>query len=99
MSKSGPKCTVCAHRERAPVDMAIARGVSVSAIARRYRLGTDAIYRHARNHLPPQLRAKLIAGPSIEGVDLDNLKETEIAIAAREPDCHKAPPIRFARHR
>jgi hypothetical protein len=27
--------------------------------------------------LPPQLRAKLLAGPSIEGVDLDKLRENE----------------------
>ena len=27
--------------------------------------------------MPPQLRAKLIAGPSIEGVDLDKLRERE----------------------
>jgi hypothetical protein len=35
------------------------------------------LYRHSANHLPPQLRATLIAGPSIEGVDLDRLKEAE----------------------
>jgi hypothetical protein len=77
MSKSGPKCTVCQHREHAAIDLAVARGVSVTALARRYKVGTDAIYRHSRNHLPPQLRAALIAGPSIEGVDLDKLKDTE----------------------
>jgi hypothetical protein len=71
------RCTICAHREHAGIDLALARGVSVTAIARRYKLGTDSIYRHSRNHLPVQLRAKLIAGPSIEGVDLDKLRETE----------------------
>jgi hypothetical protein len=35
------------------------------------------LYRHSANHLPPQLRAKLIAGPSVEGVDLDRLREAE----------------------
>jgi hypothetical protein len=77
MSKTGPRCTVCAHREHAGIDLALARGVSAYALAKRYDLGHDALYRHARNHLPPQLRAKLIAGPSIEGVDLDRLRETE----------------------
>jgi hypothetical protein len=71
------RCTICAHREHAGIDLALARGVSVTAIARRYKLGTDSIYRHSRAHLPPQLRAALIAGPDIEGLDLDRLRENE----------------------
>jgi hypothetical protein len=35
-----------------------------------------AVHRHSSNHLPPQLRAKLIAGPDLD-IDLDRLKETE----------------------
>jgi hypothetical protein len=76
MKRSGPKCKVCSHREHAAIDLAIARGVSVTALARRYKVGTDAIYRHGRNHLPPQLRATLIAGPDLN-IDLDKLRETE----------------------
>lgn len=73
----GVKCTVCKHRERAALDLALARGVSVKALSRRYKLGTDSIYRHANKHLPPQLRAKLVCGPDIEGVDLEHLRSTE----------------------
>lgn len=71
------QCTVCNHREHAAIDLALARGVSVRALSRRYHVSTDSLYRHSARHLPPQLRAKLIAGPSIEGVDLDRLRETE----------------------
>jgi hypothetical protein len=39
-------------------------------------VSTDSLYRHAKNHFPPQLRAKLIAGPDID-LDLDRLHETE----------------------
>jgi hypothetical protein len=60
------KCNCCSHRERPAIDLAIARDVSVSALSRRYDMSTDSLYRHAKNHLPPQLRAKLIAGPDIE---------------------------------
>lgn len=77
VTKAGQKCTVCKHRERAAIDLALARGVSVTALSRRYKVSTDSLYRHSNNHLPPQLRAKLIAGPSLEGVDLDALRETE----------------------
>lgn len=80
MSRPGSgerQCTVCRHRERAAIDLALSRGVSAYALAKRYRLGTDAIYRHAKRHLTAQLRASLLAGPSIKGLDLDKLKETE----------------------
>jgi hypothetical protein len=77
MAKRGPACTVCSHRERAQIDTALARGVAAPAIARRFKLGTDSIYRHSWKHLPPQLRATLLAGPDLEGIDLDKLKETE----------------------
>lgn len=76
MSKIGRQCTVCQHRERAGIDLALARGVSVRALASRYKLGRDALYRHQKNHLPPQLRASLIAGPDLD-IDLDKLRETE----------------------
>jgi hypothetical protein len=67
MAKRPSKCTVCSHREHAAIDLGLARGVSVRALAKRYRLGSDSIYRHSRAHLPPQLRATLIAGPSTTG--------------------------------
>jgi hypothetical protein len=76
MAKYGRRCTCCQHRERAGIDLALARGVSVRALASRYKLGRDAIYRHQKNHLPPQLRASLIAGPDLS-IDLDKLRETE----------------------
>lgn len=77
MGSRGPECSVCSHRERAALDLALARGVSMGALERRYGVGNDALYRHRKNHLPAQLRAKLIAGPSLEGVDLDSLREQE----------------------
>lgn len=71
------RCHVCASREHAALDLALARGVSPRALARRYKIGIDAIYRHSKNHMPPQLRARLVCGPSIENVDLDRLREAE----------------------
>jgi hypothetical protein len=69
-------CTVCGHRELAGINLGLARGVSVRALASRYQLHSDALYRHRTNHLPPQLRASLIAGPDLD-IDLDKLRETE----------------------
>jgi hypothetical protein len=76
MSKRGKTCKTCAHRERPAIDLALSRGVSPNAVARRYKLGPDSVYRHARNHLPPQLRAKLIVGPDLD-IDLDKLRSNE----------------------
>jgi hypothetical protein len=72
----GSKCTICGHRERAAIDLALARGVSVTAIARRYKISTDSCYRHRSAHLPAQLRAQLVAGPDTE-IDLEALKAKE----------------------
>lgn len=77
MGMKGHRCNCCTHRERAAIDLALARGVSTYALEKRYGVSHDSLGRHARHHLPPQLRAKLIAGPDIDGVDLDRLRETE----------------------
>lgn len=76
-SQQATQCTICRHRERAGIDHALACGVSMYALAKRYKVGSDSLYRHRKRHMPPQLKASLLAGPSIEGVDLDKLKERE----------------------
>lgn len=48
----------------------------VRALARRYSIGADSLYRHAKAHLPAQLKASLIAGPDLS-IDLDRLRENE----------------------
>jgi hypothetical protein len=76
MASKTPRCSTCRHREHAAIDLALARGVAVRALARRYGLSIDSLYRHAKAHLPPQLRAQLVAGPDL-AVDLDRLRENE----------------------
>jgi transposase-like protein len=71
-----PQCTACRHRERAAIDLALARGVAVSALVRRYGISTDILYRHRKSHIPPQLKAKLLAGPDCD-IDLSRLRESE----------------------
>jgi hypothetical protein len=73
---AGRQCNVCNHRELAGINLALARGVSIRALAKRFALHRDSLYRHSKNHLPPQLRASLIAGPDLD-IDLDRLRETE----------------------
>jgi transposase-like protein len=70
------QCRTCQHREAGAIDLALARGVSVTALSRRYGIHTDALYRHRAAHLTPALRAKLLQGPDTD-IDLDRLRETE----------------------
>jgi hypothetical protein len=77
MGKPGPKCSVCQHRERAAIDLALARGVSAKALAKRSGLSKDALSRHSRAHLTAPMRAKLLAGPDLADIDLPRLRETE----------------------
>ena len=61
MGKPGNKCPVCSHRDLAAINLGLARGVSCPALAKRFELSKDALNRHARAHLTPQMRARLIA--------------------------------------
>jgi hypothetical protein len=71
-----PRCTICRHRERPAIDLALARGITAKAVAKRYDIGIHALYRHRKDHLTPAVKARLLAGPDTE-LDLENLKETE----------------------
>jgi hypothetical protein len=70
------RSTIAEHRERAAIELAIARGVSYRSVAKRYGVSVDAVGRHAREHMPPQLRARLITGPDLD-IDLNQLREAE----------------------
>jgi hypothetical protein len=74
----GQRCRVCSHKHVDLINLALARGVSVLAVSRKRGVSVDSLYRHVRNgHLPPQLRASLVAGPVATEADLDKLKEDE----------------------
>ena len=56
---AGRKCQVCTHPERPNIERAIATGVSRRSIGERYKVPPDAVWRHGRNHLTPELRAAI----------------------------------------
>lgn len=66
MSRKGEpnrKCTICGHARRYEIELAIVSGVSRRAIGKKYSVSADAVWRHAHNHVPPERRAELVAGP------------------------------------
>jgi len=55
----GPRCTICNHSARPQIDLATATGQPKRAVARRFGVSRDALWRHARAHLTTEMRAAL----------------------------------------
>jgi len=55
----GPRCTICNHPARPQIDLAIATGVAKRAVAERFGLSRDAVWRHGQTHLTAEMRAAL----------------------------------------
>ena len=55
----GRRCTICNHPTRPQIDLAIATGVSKRAVAERFGVSRDAVWRHAQAHLTTEMRAAL----------------------------------------
>jgi len=55
----GLRCTICNHPARPQIDLAIATGLSKRAIAERFGVSRDAVWRHAQAHLTAEMRAAL----------------------------------------
>src|SRR5690349_22204067 len=55
----GPRCTICNHPARPQIDLAIAAGVAKRAVAERFGVSRDAVWRHGQTHLTAEMRAAL----------------------------------------
>jgi hypothetical protein len=53
------RCTVFVHPQRPAIDLAIATGCSKRQIGARFKVSTDAAWRHGKAHLTPEMRAAL----------------------------------------
>jgi len=56
---TGLRCTICNHPARPQIDLAIATGLSKRAVAQRFGVSRDAVWRHAQAHLSAEMRAAL----------------------------------------
>jgi hypothetical protein len=77
---SGLRCTICNHAGLPQIDLAIATGRSKRAIAERFGVSRDAVWRHARAHLTPEMRAALATKLLQRG-------------AIRDASCSKKAPV------
>ena len=55
----GLRCTICKHPASPQIDLAIATGLSKRAMAERFGVSRDAVWRHAHAHLTAEMRAAL----------------------------------------
>ena len=68
---------MCAHADRASIELGIANKVPIRVLGTRYGLHRDAIHRHGRNHMDAKLHAQLMTRGRMTPVELENLKVTE----------------------
>ena len=68
---------VCDSDDRARIELALSKRVSYEKLSKKFGISKDAIGRHRRNHMPPQLMAALQAYGKPTAVDLDELKKSE----------------------
>ena len=77
MGKTGPKCRVCHHKDRALIELGLVHRVPVRVLAKRFALTSDMVFRHRRHHMPPQLVAAILAAAKPSEVDLEQLQRSE----------------------
>lgn len=62
--RSGPICGVCRHKDRARIEALHCAGVGFEALAKKFKVGRDTIWRHWHQHVTPEMRAHYLAGPA-----------------------------------
>ncbi|GAB2621319.1 hypothetical protein [Novilysobacter erysipheiresistens] len=77
MGRKGVVCQVCDHADRASIELGLANKVPIRVLGKRYGVHHDAVYRHGRNHMPPELHAQLMTRGRMTPQDLENLRITE----------------------
>ena len=59
-----PRCQVCRHDERWRIELLRAGGASLDALAEKFGVDRDAIWRHWTNHVTPEVKASYLCGPA-----------------------------------
>ena len=57
-------CQVCRHPERERIEALRASGVSLESLAKKFRVHKDALWRHWKDHVSPDLKIQYLAGPA-----------------------------------
>ena len=57
-------CQICRHPERERIEALRASGASLESLARKFKVHKDAVWRHWRDHVSPDLKTSYLAGPA-----------------------------------
>jgi hypothetical protein len=72
------QCNVCAHPERAAIDVGLVEGRSKLLMAKHFGISHHSLWRHWYNHVPAQARASMLATrTSYAHVNLDEMRVNE----------------------
>ncbi len=77
MAKRGPQCTICVHDRRHQIEIGLVHHVPMRVLAARFQVSLDAVWRHRRNHVSPQVAAAILAAQKPSAVDLEALQRSE----------------------
>jgi hypothetical protein len=83
------RCTICSHGEKWRLELLLAGGASVEALARKFNVGPDALSRHWKNHVSDEAKVNHLAG-------LANLDQ--LAARANEEGSSVLDYLRIARN-
>lgn len=99
------RCTVCHHPERWRIELLRAGGASLDSLGEKFGVHRDAVYRHWHRHVPAELKASYLAGPSQlsklaekaaeQGTSvLDNLHAMRVVLMGQMASCAEASDSR-----
>jgi hypothetical protein len=57
-------CQVCRHPERLRIELLRASGVSLDALAAKFAVSRDSVWRHWRGHVSGEMKSKFLGGPA-----------------------------------
>lgn len=57
------RCTICQHPERYRMELLLVSGAGRRAIARKFQVSADAVWRHGKTHISDEQRAQMLGGP------------------------------------
>ena len=70
-------CAVCKHDARARIELHLARRLKLRTISAQFGIHRDSLYRHRKNHMPPELSAALVRSVPKNELDIEALRKDE----------------------
>lgn len=71
------QCTICRHKHRHEIEIALVHRMGVRAIAARFGVGWNAVHRHGQRHMTAVQKAALLVALRPSEIDLEQLRRSE----------------------